>query len=58
MEFEDTRGHNMIKIKEANISSIDEWKKNNPKGTAKQCSIDLGLSYKTVLKHIKIKKAN
>jgi len=46
-------GENKIEDFQKNKLIIKGWFEANPNSTAKRCSIKVGLSYKTVLNHIK-----
>lgn len=53
MKIRDGRGDNKVSDFKKNKKIIINWFENNPNKTAKDCSIGTGLSYKTVLNHIK-----
>ena len=51
--IDDGRGQNMKIEAEKNYQRILAWAKSNPKRTKTDCSIELGLNFRTVSKHIK-----
>jgi len=53
MKIKDGRGEKKVEDAARNRLMIKNWFNSNPNKTAKQCSIGVGLSYSTVLGHIK-----
>lgn len=48
----------MQAVKQKNIEAIEEYMRNNPYSSARDCSRDLGMKYDTVSRHIRnLKKA-
>ena len=54
MEIKDGRGMNKTKESEENREKIAKWFERNPGSTKKQCCDAIGISYKTVQKHLKV----
>ena len=50
---EDGRGKKSIELKEKNIKKVEDYFKEFPGATIRQCSCEVGLSELTVSKHIK-----
>lgn len=54
MEFPDGRGQHMQKVKSENRKRIVKWmKKTKGRRSKRDCSKELGLSFPTVLEHMK-----
>lgn len=54
MKIVDGRGKNRSNIGKKNRESIVEFFKNNPDKTKTDCARELGVSYKTVLRHVEL----
>ena len=53
MQITDGRGKHMTDLKETNKGIITKWFTDNPGTTATDCAAGTGLSYQTVLTHLK-----